>query len=88
MSSQSQAHDQYRIRCATLSGACSQLARIVEQTIHDLNQLRDTGAPEDVLEHYTTALTNLNQARRSLALAGSALWKRTGMRDGGKDGRS
>ena len=77
MASQSRSHDQYRIRCATSSGSCSQLARTVERTIQDINQLRDSGAPEDVLEHYTSALAGLNQARRSLTLASTALWRRT-----------
>lgn len=77
MPSTTKAHDAYRIRRAVESGQTSQILNTVEQLIRDLNTLRDNGAPEDVLEHYTSALAGLNQARRSVALASTALWKRT-----------
>ena len=77
MPSTTKAHDAYRIRRAVDSGQTSQILNTVEQLIHDLNTLRDNGAPEDILEHYTSALAGLNQARRSVALASTALWKRT-----------
>lgn len=40
-----------------------------------------------MFECYMTALVSFNQKRRSLAFVGSALRKRAGMCDGGKDGR-
>lgn len=75
--SATKAHDAYRIRRAVDSGQTSRILNTVEQLIHDLDTLRDNGAPEDILEHYTSALAGLNQARRSVALASTALWKRT-----------
>jgi hypothetical protein len=37
--------------------------------------MRDHGAPEDVLERYTTAITLIRQARQEITLASIALWK-------------
>lgn len=58
------------------SGRLSQISLDLEQHIRTINALRDQSAPEDVLEHYTTALGQLNTARRELILASNGLWTR------------
>lgn len=63
-------------RWATACGQLSALSALIDLHIVQLNQLRDQGAPEDVLEAETTALARLNEARKALAEANRRLWMR------------
>ena len=63
-------------RWATICGQLSALAALVDLHIVQLNQLRDQGAPEDVLEAETAALARLNDVRKALADANRRLWMR------------
>lgn len=76
MVSMSRDHETLRLRCAVSSGRCDQVAGTLERLLGDVNQMRDHGAPEDVLERYTTAITLIRQARQEITLASIALWKR------------
>lgn len=64
--------DQWTVNAGQIAQINSQL----EQQIRDLNAIRDLSAPEDVLEHYTSTLAHLRDARRQLEAAGRGLWAR------------
>ena len=61
---------------SAVCGQLSALSSLVDLHIVQLNQLRDQGAPEDVLEAETTALARLNEVRKALADANRRLWTR------------
>ncbi len=57
-------------------GRIDTTSTMVDTLTATVNAIRDQGAPEDVLEQLTQALTGLNQTRRALASASRRLYQR------------